>query len=68
MESQLLKVIEPHRALLNSVRFLSTDLLQEVFLHAGNPGPNVAIVQCPNALATFPNVGENLFYLSRLLR
>ena len=67
MESQLLKIIKAHRPILNSVRYLPTDLLQEVFLHhAGNPGFNVAIVQCPGALATFPNVLEKICLISHL--
>ena len=48
MESQLLKINETHRALLSPVRYLPTEILQEIFLHyADNPSPNTAITKMP---------------------
>jgi hypothetical protein len=46
-ESKLLEIIEAHRALLSPVRYLPSEILQEIFLHyADNPHPN--------AIATMP--------------
>jgi hypothetical protein len=47
-ESQLLKSIEAHRALLSPVRHLPSEILQEIFfLYADNPYPNVRIATMP---------------------
>ena len=48
IESQLLKTIEAHRALLSPVRYLPSEILQEIFLHyADSQGPNVTIGKMP---------------------
>ena len=48
IESQLLKTIEAHRALLSPVRYLPSEILQEIFLHyADDRGPNVTIRTMP---------------------
>ena len=47
-ESQLLKIIEAHRAVLSPVRYLPSEILQEIFLrYADNLRPNVAIATMP---------------------
>ena len=44
IESQLLKTIEAYRALLSPVRYLPSEILQEIFLHyADNRGHDVRI-------------------------
>jgi hypothetical protein len=48
IEPQLLKIIEAHRALLSPIRYLPSEILQEIFLHyADNPHPDVAIATMP---------------------
>ena len=48
IESQLLNTIEAHRALLSPVRYLPSEILQEIFLHyADSQGPNVTIAEMP---------------------
>ena len=48
IKSQLLKTIEAHRALLSPVRYLPSEILQEIFLHyADDLGPNVTIATIP---------------------
>ena len=48
IESQLLKSIEAHRALLSPVRCLPSEILQEIFFYyADNPRPNVRIAAMP---------------------
>ena len=48
VEFQLLKDIEACRALLNPVRYLPSEILQEIFLHyADNPRRNVEIATMP---------------------
>ena len=48
IESQLLKTIEAHKALLSPVRYLPSEILQEIFLHYANDlGPNVTIATIP---------------------
>ena len=48
IESQLLKIIEAHRALLSPVRYLPSEILQEIFLHyADNPHPYGTIATMP---------------------
>ena len=50
VESQLLKTIEEHRALLSPVRFLPTEILQEIFLRyalADNPGTSMQVYEMP---------------------
>ena len=47
-ESQLLKIIEVHRALLSPVRYLPSEILQEIFLHyTDNSNPNATIATMP---------------------
>ena len=46
--TQLLRSIEAHRALLSPVRYLPSEILQEIFLHyADNTGPNITIASMP---------------------
>ena len=40
LESQLLKSMEAHRALLNPVRYLPSEILEEIFLHYAD-GPDL---------------------------
>ena len=50
IESQLLKTIEAHRALLSPVRYLPSEILQEIFLHYADSqleGRNVTIRAVP---------------------
>ena len=48
IESQLLEFIETHRALLSPVRYLPSEILQEIFLHyADNRGHDVRIDTMP---------------------
>ena len=48
IESQLLETIEAHRVLLSPVRYLPSEILQEIFLHyADDRGPNVTITTIP---------------------
>ena len=48
VESQLLKIIESHRALLSPVRYLPSEILQEIFLHyTDNIHPNATIATMP---------------------
>ena len=48
IESQLLKIIESHRALLSPVRYLPSEILQEIFLHyTDNIHPNATIATMP---------------------
>jgi hypothetical protein len=48
MESRLLDIIEAHRALLSPVRYLPSEILQEIFLHyADNPRPDVPMATLP---------------------
>jgi hypothetical protein len=48
IESRLFKIIEAHRALLSPVRYLPSEILQEIFLHyANNPSHNVTIATMP---------------------
>ena len=78
IESQLLKIIEAHRALLSPVRYLPSEILQEIFLHyADDRGPNVTIGTMPwrlghishrwrNFALSLPSLWDNMpkFYLS----
>ena len=48
IESQLLKTIEAHRALLSPVRYLPSEILQEIFLYyVDERGPNATIRTMP---------------------
>ena len=48
IESRLLITIEAHRALLSPIRYLPSEILQEIFLHyADDRGPNVTIRTMP---------------------
>ena len=48
IESQLLEFIEAHKALLSPVRYLPSEILQEIFLHySDNRGPNITIGTMP---------------------
>ena len=48
IESKLLQIIKAYRALLSPVRYLPSEILQEIFLHyADNRGPNVGIASMP---------------------
>ena len=46
-ESQLLKIIEIHRELLSPVRYLPSEILQEIFLHYSNNPRAVVIAEMP---------------------
>ena len=46
-ESQLLKIIETHRALLSPVRYLPSEILQEIFRHYANNRRAVVIAEMP---------------------
>ena len=46
-ESQLLKIIETHRALLSPVRYLPSEILQEIFRHYANDPLAIVITEMP---------------------
>ena len=79
IESQLLKIIEAHKVLLSPVRYLPSEILQEIFLrYADNLHRNVTIATMPWRLGhishrwrkialSFPSLWDNIPKIKHLL-